>query len=366
METEEKKRLEDISEFIDTVDPKDVKWKDIIALLLAKLTLGSSNIWKSKIFKTLLALIVFYFAINTYFTLERKTVAIPGNFIDTSEFTKYDDENPINGVSVKHFVRDGVLDHLALSILFWGEYKYIEEVPLNEVNTSPTLKIGDDVYDMQMSAYLAVQNYIGNNKPYTSKVFVTQVPVISSIPPNILPADEIVSIDGALIKDSMEVEIAKLKRRVHNVVVVRGNEVVEVESDLYNIETRKVITLDNMEDYQEFNSFANLGLEGYLGRSAGSALALEYYNKAIKDVAKDRKIALTGNIAPTGEIGFITGIKQKTVLAIRNDVDIMFVPKDNNITTNYSDAVKVAKDLDSDITIVVMDNFSDVIDYLNR
>jgi PDZ domain-containing secreted protein len=348
------------------IDAKDVRWRDLIVLIFNKLTIGTKDIWKSPTFVTLVVLTVFYFSINTYFTIDKKTVEIPGRFINISEFTKLgDSDDLVNGLSVKQFTRDNVIDHLALVLLFWKEYKYLEEVTFTESNDAPKLNIGDELYDMQISAYLTVKEYIGKPKEYTQKIIITKSTVISDLAPNVLPADEIISIDGVLVNDNIDVEIAKLARKVHTLVVKRGEEIFKVKSDLYGVDARKVISLTNLEDYKEFNDFAKLGVEGYLGRSAGSALALEYYNKTVRDVAKDRKVALTGTINETGKIGFITGIKQKTVLAIQNDVDIMFVPKDNNITKNYSDAVAVAKDLDSDMKIVVMDNFSDVIDYLN-
>jgi PDZ domain-containing protein len=83
-------------------------------------------------------------------------------------------------------------------------------------------------------------------------------------------------------------------------------------------------------------------------------------------VLKGRNVALTGTVSSTGEVGHISGIKQKTVLAIRNNVSIMFVPRDNKVLSNYSDAKGVLEDLGSDMELVVVDNLSDIIDYLSK
>ncbi|EUJ36213.1 PDZ domain-containing protein [Listeria weihenstephanensis FSL R9-0317] len=102
---------------------------------------------------------------------------------------------------------------------------------------------------------------------------------------------------------------------------------------------------------------------------------LEIYNHFGKtDWTKGRNIAGTGTIDVDGNVGRIGGIDQKVVAADRDDVEIFFAPDDTvtdemkkfepGAVSNYAEAVKTAKAIDSKMKIVPVKTFQDALDYL--
>ncbi|MBC1434619.1 PDZ domain-containing protein [Listeria rocourtiae] len=111
------------------------------------------------------------------------------------------------------------------------------------------------------------------------------------------------------------------------------------------------------------------------GPSAGLMFTLEIYNHFGKtDWTKGHNIAGTGTIDVDGNVGRIGGIDQKIVAADRDDVEIFFAPDDTitpemkkaqpNAVSNYEDAVKTAKAIDSKMKVVPVKTFQDALDYL--
>ncbi|MBC1603311.1 PDZ domain-containing protein [Listeria rocourtiae] len=111
------------------------------------------------------------------------------------------------------------------------------------------------------------------------------------------------------------------------------------------------------------------------GPSAGLMFTLEIYNHFGKtDWTKGHNIAGTGTIDVDGNVGRIGGIDQKIVAADRDDVEIFFAPDDTitpemkkaqpNAVSNYEDAVKTAKAIDSNMKVVPVKTFQDALDYL--
>ena len=98
------------------------------------------------------------------------------------------------------------------------------------------------------------------------------------------------------------------------------------------------------------------------GSSGGLMMALSIYNVISgNDLVKGRNIAGTGTIDNEGNVGEIDGIKYKLMGAVKNDVDIVLVPKDN-----YDEAIKIKKDKKYDIEIVSVETFKDAIEYLEK
>lgn len=120
-----------------------------------------------------------------------------------------------------------------------------------------------------------------------------------------------------------------------------------------NIETSPSITL-NTED---------IG-----GPSAGLMMSLEIYNQLTEDdVTKGRKIAGTGTINENGEVGPIGGIAQKVVAAHEAGMEIFFAPNEEGIKqSNYEEALKTAKEINTTMKIVPVDTFDDALSYLQQ
>lgn len=96
--------------------------------------------------------------------------------------------------------------------------------------------------------------------------------------------------------------------------------------------------------------------------------SLEIYNQLVKeDMTKGHRVAGTGTINDKGEVGPIGGISQKIVAADKEEAEIFFAPNEKGAAgSNYREAVKTAKKIDSDMKIVPVDSFSDAVTYLEK
>jgi len=98
------------------------------------------------------------------------------------------------------------------------------------------------------------------------------------------------------------------------------------------------------------------------GASGGFMTALAIYNALTKeDITKGKIIAGTGTIDNEGNVGIIGGVKYKLGGAVKNNADIMLVPKDN-----YEEALEYKKEQKFDIELVSISTFKEAIDFLNN
>ncbi|MFB7640161.1 SepM family pheromone-processing serine protease [Peribacillus butanolivorans] len=104
------------------------------------------------------------------------------------------------------------------------------------------------------------------------------------------------------------------------------------------------------------------------GPSAGLMFSLEIYNQLTEgDLTKGYDIAGTGTMSDDGTVGPIGGIQQKIVAADKSGAEIFFAPNENGAAgSNYEDALVVAKDIETKMKIVPVDNFEDALDYLTK
>jgi PDZ domain-containing protein len=79
------------------------------------------------------------------------------------------------------------------------------------------------------------------------------------------------------------------------------------------------------------------------------------------DVTKGKRIMGTGGINLLGEATTIGGEKQKVVTAHNYLADIFFVPKQN-----YESAKEKYDTLETNLQLVSVETFNDVINYLNN
>lgn len=344
----------------------DITYRQLVGLFIIKFILSLQGLTKSKLANFLIILILLIQFSQLYFNLNPRVVAIPGNYVDATVFSKLPNtDGKINALGVKHFEVNDLEDQMYLWIKYKGANRYIDRVePTINPESEQRFSLETGIYDMQMSAFLAVHDFIGKPKKFHREVYVTDVSIASGGKPKILPSDIILSVDGKIVTDTFDILKYQKEPIYRDVKVLRGEEEHILRTDMLGVNVSRNLYLSDFDDYEEFYSFADIALEGYSGRSAGAALALAYYSSEFEDVVKGRNIAVTGTIDEYGKIGEIGGIRQKTLLAVRNHADILFVPGDSELATNYTDALEVAKGLNSDISIVIVEKFSDLINYL--
>jgi Lon-like protease len=104
------------------------------------------------------------------------------------------------------------------------------------------------------------------------------------------------------------------------------------------------------------------------GPSAGFMFSLEIYNQLTKeDFTKGYQIAGTGTIDPNGTVGPIGGIEQKIVAADKAGAEIFFAPNEKGAkNSNYRDAVKTAKEIQTKMKIIPIDTFDEGVAYLKK
>ncbi len=157
-------------------------------------------------------------------------------------------------------------------------------------------------------------------------------------------------IDGKKIGDTISfkvVRFGKVKKATAKIIDVKGEKKINVVSlTTFDIDSLRSVELD---------SFATES-----GSSGGLMMSLMVYSGLTnRDYTLGKKVAGTGTIDENGKVGEISGIKYKIIGAVRNKVDIFFVPSDN-----YKEALQVKKEKDYDLKIVKVDSLREAINYL--
>lgn len=89
---------------------------------------------------------------------------------------------------------------------------------------------------------------------------------------------------------------------------------------------------------------------------------LYIYNSLIdEDLTKGKIVAGTGSIDINGNIGEIGGVKYKLIGAVKEKADIFFVPYEN-----YEEAIRVKKENNYDIDIILVNKLEDAVNYLKK
>ncbi len=178
--------------------------------------------------------------------------------------------------------------------------------------------------------------------------------------------DVIIEIDN--IKVEFATDAVQLIRKHEigeevKIKVLRGEEelsyklkTVEIENNPGKASIGVMITTKNL-DY-DFPVKVKFETKNIVGPSAGGMFTLEIYNQLIKhDITDGKDIAGTGTIGLEGEIGRIDGVTQKIMAAEKAGAVIFIVPEGN-----YETAQKVKTNID----LVPVKNFSDIISYLEK
>lgn len=162
--------------------------------------------------------------------------------------------------------------------------------------------------------------------------------------------DIVKAIDSMKIGNTISfkvVRFGKVKKATAKIIDVKGQKKINVVSlTTFDIDSLRSVELD---------SFATES-----GSSGGLMMSLMVYSGLTnRDYTLGKKVAGTGTIDENGKVGEISGIKYKIIGAVRNKVDIFFVPSDN-----YKEALQVKKENDYDLKIVKVDSLREAINYL--
>jgi len=147
-------------------------------------------------------------------------------------------------------------------------------------------------------------------------------------------------------------------------VVERNNKTINCYAILIEIDGASKIGVGSAV-INEYDSNINIDVKSKKsesGSSGGFMTTLAIYNALTKeDITKGKIIAGTGTIDSEGNVGIIGGVKYKLSGAVKNNADIMLVPKDN-----YKEALKYKKEQKFDIELVSISTFKEAIDFLKN
>lgn len=185
---------------------------------------------------------------------------------------------------------------------------------------------------------------------------------------NLKTGDEIVELNGVKINSKMELLNEINKYQVNDTLsikVVNNNNYSNKIATLKEENNRNIIGILITEDKKiETDPKVDFKFNGNeSGPSGGLMETLYIYNSLTKkDITKGLTIVGTGTIESDGRVGTIGGVEFKLKGAVNKGADIFFVPNGEN----YEEAINIKNEFLYDIKIVGVDNFDDVLDYLNN
>lgn len=246
-------------------------------------------------------------------------------------------------------------------------------------------------YVMKTSQSNAIQAvYHALHIPY--KLKTQSITVLSTMPGTpaekvLEPGDRIVALDGKPIEESDDLIQSISEKKVGDTV-----QVTFIRKDKEQTESVNLADI-SAEDHEQPRPGLGIYLaavqtvqaedddwqvelivEDIGGPSAGLMFALQIYNLLTpEDITKGYRIAGTGTISVDGQVGIIGGIEYKVVGAERQHADIFFTPhdwipenEDQAPILNYSLAKQKAEQIGTDMKIVPVSTFEEVLRYLEQ
>ena len=176
--------------------------------------------------------------------------------------------------------------------------------------------------------------------------------------------DNIISIDDVKVSNLIDIKNELDKKEANQAItigIMRDN---KEHSFKVKLDDEKKLGIIVQTDYEyELDPEINIKFKtSESGSSGGLMLALSIYNAITsEDITHGLKVAGTGTIDIEGNVGEIGGIKYKIMGAVRNKMDLVFVP-----AANYDEAIEVKKEHNYDIDIIKVNTFEEALNYLNN
>ena len=176
--------------------------------------------------------------------------------------------------------------------------------------------------------------------------------------------DNIISIDDVKVSNLIDIKNELDKKEANQTITISVMRDNKEHSFKIKLDDEKKLGIIVQTDYEyELDPEINIKFKtSESGSSGGLMLALSIYNAITsEDITHGFKVAGTGTIDIEGNVGEIGGVKYKIMGAVRNKMDLVFVP-----TANYEEAIKVKKEHNYDIDIIKVNTFEEALNYLNN
>lgn len=317
--------------------------------------------YKEYLIIIILSLIIFNIKLPYY-------VLAPGGIIPIDDRieteNQQDTKGSINLLYVTQY--DGNVSSLLLSLLMknWDIEK-LEEVQLSnetseELHIRNKIMLDNSIQNAIFVAYKAAGKEV--------KIIDKKNIIIGTTEDNKLKInDEILTINDLEVDDINTLKNVINNTEVGNTIklkVKRDNQELEFDIPVTLKNNMKVIGIVMITNYEyELDPEIEIKFKDSEGGSSGGVMmAVSIYNTITEeDITKGLNIAGTGTIDIDGNVGEIDGIKYKIMGAVKNNIDIVFVPNGN-----YEEAINTKKSNNYDIEIVSIQTFDDVINYLTN
>ena len=185
---------------------------------------------------------------------------------------------------------------------------------------------------------------------------------------NLEIGDQIISIGGKEINkcdDISNIVSTKKENDTINIVVKVNNKEENKEATLIKYSDSLIIGVQIGTEYvlETEPKYKFKFNEKEYGPSGGLMIALAVYNSLVEvDITGGKKIAGTGTLDASGNVGQIGGIEYKIKGAAKAKADVFFAPAGEN----YEEALKIKKEKKYKMEIVEVKSFSDALDYLKN
>ena len=176
--------------------------------------------------------------------------------------------------------------------------------------------------------------------------------------------DNIISIDNVKVSNLIDIKNELDKKEANQTITIGIRRDNKEHSFKVKLDDEKKLGIIVQTDYEyELDPEINIKFKtSESGSSGGLMLALSIYNAITsEDITHGLKVAGTGTIDIEGNVGEIGGIKYKIMGAVRNKMDLVFVP-----AANYDEAMEVKKEHNYDIDIIKINTFEEALNYLNN
>ena len=295
-------------------------------------------------------------------------VMAPGGVIELNKRISINEESKLNGSINMLYVSeyDGTIASLILANVLkeWDIEKIEEQQVANEsvkeIHKRNEIMLDNSVQNAIFVAYNAASKEISIKN-------CENIVLATTLDNDLRINDVILEVNSEKLENIERLKEIISETEVGMVLklrVLRDDEEIEINTKVVSQDNRKVIgvvavtncdyELDPKIDIKFNNS------EG--GSSGGLMLALSIYDYlSEEDLLKGRKIAGTGTIDISGNVGEIDGVKYKLMGAVKNKVDLVFVP-----VGNYEEALMVKEKYNYNIEIVEVKTFDDALDYLQK
>ncbi len=180
--------------------------------------------------------------------------------------------------------------------------------------------------------------------------------------------DEILSLDNQQLSSNEYRQYISTKQKgdIIKFKVKRNNKEKEIDAEVYEDKKGNLLVGIYFSTLREYKTNPVTKIKFHSdesGPSGGLMTSLSIYNQLVKkDITKGLKIAGTGTIDESGNIGEIGGIEYKILGAAKGKADIFIAPTGSN----YQDAKKIIKNKNLKIKLIEGKNFKQVLNELEK